>query len=222
MKSLFIKSRAMLAMLSGCVLCASLLSPPLAQAQAAAPRVEIKTSEGAILLELFADKSPLSTENFLNYVRKGHYNGTIFHRVIDNFMIQGGGLDRNMKDVPGGAPILNEAHNGLKNLRGTVAMARTGQIHSATAQFFINLTDNDFLDHVAVPPQGVTIERGGRRVTIAADQADRVYGYAVFAKVVGGMDVVDKIRTVQTNAIGPHQHVPVKPIVIESVSIVKG
>ncbi len=199
-----------------------MLVPLAGHAQAVAnSRVAIKTSEGVIVLELFADKAPLSVENFLGYVRKGHYNGSIFHRVIDNFMIQGGGMDRNMKEIPAGPPIRNEASNGLKNERGTVAMARTGQIHSATAQFFINVGDNEFLNHIAVPPQGIIIERGGRRMNITPDRADSVYGYAVFGKVVEGMDVVDKIKTMQTSAIGPHQNVPVKSVVLENVSIIK-
>jgi len=221
MKSLQKTRRALLcALLCGNALAASLLVPLAGHAQGA-PRVALNTSEGVIVLELFADKAPLSTENFLGYVRKGHYNGSIFHRVIDNFMIQGGGIDRNMKEISAGPPIRNEAHNGLRNQRGTVAMARTGQIHSATAQFFINVGDNAFLDHIAVPAEGIVIERGGRRTRISPSQADQVYGYAVFGRVVEGMDVVDKIRGVPTSVVGPHQNVPVKPVVIESASILK-
>jgi cyclophilin family peptidyl-prolyl cis-trans isomerase len=164
-------------------------------AAADAPRVSLKTSMGEIVLELYPEKAPKSVENFLQYVKNGHYNGTIFHRVIDGFMIQGGGFDKNMKQKPTRAPIENEAKNGLKNEPYTVAMARTSDPHSASAQFFINVKNNSFLDY---PGQDG-------------------WGYAVFGKVVKGMDVVDKIKLVPTAA----GDVPTKPVVIESASIIK-
>jgi cyclophilin family peptidyl-prolyl cis-trans isomerase len=161
------------------------------------PMVEMETSEGTIKIELWADKAPITVNNFLAYVDEGFYNGTIFHRVIEGFMIQGGGLTPDMKEKKGHAPIKNEATAELKNARGTIAMARTSVVDSATAQFFINVVDNDFLNH--------------------RDTTARGYGYAVFGKVVEGMEVVDKIRAVQTATRGPFQDVPVTPVVIKSV-----
>ena len=158
------------------------------------PMVVIKTSLGDIKAELFQDKAPLSVANFLQYAKDGHYNGTIFHRVIDNFMIQGGGFTKDMAQKSTRAPVKNEAANGLKNERGTLAMARTSVIDSATSQFFINVKDNDFLNHTAPTPQG--------------------FGYCVFGKVVEGMDVVDKIKSVQTGNRGPFQDVPVETVEI--------
>jgi cyclophilin family peptidyl-prolyl cis-trans isomerase len=159
------------------------------------PRVSMKTSMGEIVLELYPEKAPKSVENFLQYVKSGHYNGTVFHRVIDGFMIQGGGYDKDMKQKPTRDPIQNEAKNGLKNGTYTLAMARTAAPHSASAQFFINVKDNGFLDY---PGQDG-------------------WGYAVFGKVVKGMDVVDKIKAVPT---GPND-IPNKPVVIESASVIK-
>ena len=157
-------------------------------------KVKITTSMGAITLELNKEKAPLSTENFLKYVESGHYNGTIFHRVIGNFMIQGGGFDKNLAQKPTNAPIKNEAANGLKNDNYTIAMARTGVVDSATAQFFINVSNNDFLNH--------------------AGPAN--FGYAVFGKVVEGMDVVDKIKAVKTGPKGMFPtDVPQEPVTIE-------
>lgn len=157
-------------------------------------KVKLTTSMGAITLELNKEKAPLSTENFVKYVESGHYNGTIFHRVIGNFMIQGGGFDKSMNQKPTNPPIKNEATNGLKNDNYTVAMARTGVVDSATAQFFINVSNNDFLNHAG--PSN--------------------YGYAVFGKVVEGMDVVDKIKAVKTGAKGPFPtDVPQEMVVIE-------
>jgi cyclophilin family peptidyl-prolyl cis-trans isomerase len=161
------------------------------------PMVEMETSEGIIKIELWSDKAPITVNNFLSYVDEGFYDGTIFHRVIDGFMIQGGGLSSDMKEKKGHAPIKNEATAELKNTRGTIAMARTGVVDSATAQFFINVADNDSLNHRDTTPRG--------------------YGYAVFGKVVEGMDVVDKIRKVQTTTRGPYQDVPATPVVIKSV-----
>ena len=160
------------------------------------PQVELHILDhGVITLELDADKAPKSTENFLAYVNKGHYNNTIFHRVIDGFMIQGGGFEPGMKQKPTDAPIDNEANNGLKNNKYTVAMARTQAPHSATAQFFINVADNAFLNHTAPSLQG--------------------WGYAVFGKVVAGTEVVDAIRGVKTGRKGFHDDVPLTDVVIE-------
>jgi cyclophilin family peptidyl-prolyl cis-trans isomerase len=163
------------------------------------PHVLLKTNMGNIVLELNPQKAPKTVENFLSYVKSGHYSGTIFHRVIDGFMIQGGGFDQNMRQKPTNAPIENEAKNGLKNEPCTIAMARTSDPQSATAQFFINVNNNDFLNY---PGQDG-------------------WGYCVFGKVIQGMDVVDKIKQVSTTNIGMNQNVPVKPVVIESASIVK-
>ena len=164
------------------------------------PTVIIHTSKGDITIELYEDQAPGTVENFLDYVRTSHYDGSIFHRVIPNFMIQGGGFDAELNPLETGEPITNEADNGLSNERGTIAMARTNDPHSATAQFFINVTDNPALDH-----------RG--------KISGRTWGYAVFGRVTEGMDVVDDIRYVDTEARGPHQDVPVEPVVIERIEI---
>jgi len=168
-------------------------------ALAANPQVDLKTNLGTIRLELFPEKAPKTVENFLQYVKDGHYNGTIFHRVIDGFMIQGGGFDKTMRQKPTRAPIPNEAKNGLKNDLGTVAMARTSAPHSASAQFFINVKNNDFLN---------------------AASAQDGWGYAVFAKVVSGMDVVMKIAKVATGNAGGMGDVPREAVVIESAALV--
>ena len=170
-----------------------------AQALAQNPFVEIKTSMGSITAELNQEKAPKTVANFLQYVKDGHYKGTIFHRVIDGFMIQGGGMDAGMNEKKTRDPIDNEAGNGLKNTVGTLAMARTNSVHSATAQFFINLKDNDFLNHREPTPDG--------------------YGYAVFGKVVKGMDVVERMGKVSTGKSGQHQDVPRIAITIESVTL---
>jgi peptidyl-prolyl cis-trans isomerase B (cyclophilin B) len=164
-------------------------------------KVLLKTNKGDITLELDSAKAPKTVANFLQYVKSGHYDGTIFHRVIDNFMIQGGGMTAGLKEKTSGAQIENEATNGLKNMRGTVAMARTSDPHSATAQFFININDNDFLNHTAPNAQG--------------------WGYAVFGKVSDGMDVVDTIRKVKTGNAGFHQDVPTEDVVIEKATILE-
>ncbi|MEM5428234.1 peptidylprolyl isomerase [Cupriavidus oxalaticus] len=164
-------------------------------------KVQLQTNQGVITIELDAEKAPKSVENFLSYVRKGHYDNTIFHRVIKNFMIQGGGFEPGMKQKGTDAPIENEAGNGLKNDRYTVAMARTNAPHSATAQFFINVVDNDFLNFTSPTPQG--------------------FGYAVFGKVVEGTDVVDQIKGVRTGSSGFHQDVPLEDVVIEKATIVE-
>ncbi|WP_337877998.1 peptidylprolyl isomerase [Caldimonas sp.] len=165
-----------------------------------AQTVRLSTTHGDIVIQLDAAQAPKTVENFLGYVRAGHYDGTIFHRVIDGFMIQGGGFTPDMVQKPTRAPIPLESRNGLSNLRGTIAMARTMDPNSATAQFFINVKDNPFLD--------------------AANAPDR-QGYAVFGRVVAGMDVVDKIKAVRTTNKGPHQNVPVEPVIIRHATVEK-
>jgi peptidyl-prolyl cis-trans isomerase B (cyclophilin B) len=162
--------------------------------------VKLHTNHGVITLELDAAKAPATVENFLNYVRKGQFNNTIFHRVIDGFMIQGGGFEPGMKQKSAGAQIKNEADNKVKNDKYTVAMARTSDPHSATAQFFINVANNDFLNHTGQNQQG--------------------WGYCVFGKVTGGTEVVDKIQKVTTGNRGGHQDVPVEDVVIEKAEVV--
>ncbi len=162
--------------------------------------IKLHTNHGVITLELFEDKAPLTCANFIEYVKSGHYDGTIFHRVISNFMIQGGGFEPGMKQKSTRAPIKNEANNGLSNKVGTIAMARTMDPHSASAQFFINVSDNGFLDHSAPTTQG--------------------WGYAVFGAVVDGMDVVEAIKGVSTTMRSGHQDVPVEDVVIEKAELV--
>jgi peptidyl-prolyl cis-trans isomerase A (cyclophilin A) len=166
-------------------------------ALAANPQLEVKTSQGTLVIELYQDKAPKTVENFLQYAKDNFFNGTVFHRVIPGFMIQGGGFTPDLKQKETRAQIQNEAKNGLKNETGTLAMARTNDPHSASAQFFINLKDNSFLDYPG---------RDG-------------WGYAVFGKVVQGMDVVQKIAAVPTSNAGPHQNVPTTPVLIESVKL---
>ena len=165
------------------------------------PVVIMETSMGTVKIELFKDKAPISVRNFLSYVKDAYYDGTIFHRVIKTFMVQGGGMDENMQPKKTKFAIKNEATNGLKNTRGTLAMARTSMVDSATSQFFINVVDNGFLDHTGKTP-------------------DR-FGYAVFAQVIEGMDVVDAIREVKTGNKGGHQDVPVEPVFINSIRLVE-
>ena len=165
----------------------------------AAAVVKLKTGMGDIVLALDRDRAPLSVVNFLHYVQKGHYDGTIFHRVIDGFMIQGGGLTPDMQKKPADKPIRNEADNGLKNDAYTLAMARTGDPHSATAQFFINVNDNGFLNHKA--------------------RTSRGWGYAVFGEVIEGRDVVDKIKAVATGRLGGRKDVPLQPVTIVSATV---
>jgi len=162
-------------------------------------KATIETTMGAITLELDEAKAPATVANFAQYAKDGHYDGTIFHRVIDGFMIQGGGFTRDMNQKKTREPVRNEAMNGLKNKRGTIAMARTMVVDSATSQFFINLVDNDFLDFRMPTPQG--------------------FGYAVFGKVTAGMEVVDAIAKVKTGSAGPHQNVPETPVVIRKVTV---
>jgi peptidyl-prolyl cis-trans isomerase B (cyclophilin B) len=162
-------------------------------------QVLLKTNKGDITLTLDAVKAPKTVANFLAYVKSGHYDGTIFHRVIDNFMIQGGGMAPGMKQKPTQAEIENEANNGLKNVKGSIAMARTSEPHSASSQFFINVNDNDFLNHTSPTAQG--------------------WGYAVFGAVSDGMDIVDAIRKVKTGSSGFHQDVPTEDVVIEQATV---
>ena len=190
----FLWMGAVLATLLGAV------SLPSAVAQGKNPRVVVETSAGKIVVELYADKAPMTVKNFLQYVNDKHYDGTIFHRVIKDFMIQGGGMEPGLKEKKTRDPIKNESDNGLSNERGTIAMARTAVPDSATAQFFINVKDNNFLDR--------------------AKARDKV-GYAVFGKVVEGMDVVDHIRTAATGNKGGHENVPNTDIVIMSVRLQK-
>lgn len=163
------------------------------------PMITIKTSQGEIQAELYADKAPETVKNFLQYAKDGHYNGTIFHRVINGFMIQGGGFTRDFVQKPTRAPVRNEAANGLKNTKGTLAMARTSDIHSATSQFFINVADNGFLDYRNDSAQG--------------------FGYCVFGKVTKGLDVVEKIKAVPTGDFGSYGDVPTTPVEILEVTI---
>jgi peptidyl-prolyl cis-trans isomerase A (cyclophilin A) len=200
------------------LLISALLAPALALAQTSdaeqtaepaaavaevAPRVALRTNHGDMIIELFHEKAPQSVDNFLRYVRDGHYNGTIFHRVIDNFMIQGGGYTVDLQLKPTRASIPNEANNGLSNQRGTLAMARTGEPHSAQAQFFINVVDNPRLDFVS-------------------EQNNFTWGYAVFGRIVDGLDVVDRIRAVETGSQGPlAKDVPRQPVVIERAEVLQ-
>jgi len=165
------------------------------------PMVLISTSQGDIKVELYEDKAPITVKNFLTYVNDKFYDGTVFHRVIPDFMIQGGGMDKDMNQKATKPPIKNEAGNGLKNEVGTIAMARTSVVDSATAQFFINVKDNAFLNH--------------------RDETATGYGYVVFGKVVDGMDVVHKIEHVATANKGPNQNVPVDPVIIKSITVIK-
>ena len=178
-----------------------LATGPRARAERSHPLVKLETSMGDITLELYPDKAPVTVANFLEYVKAGFYNGTIFHRVINGFMIQGGGLDAQMQEKTTRGPINNEANNGLNNDAYTVAMARTNAPDSATAQFFINVANNAFLNHKGETPQG--------------------WGYAVFGKVIKGREVVDKIKAVATTNRGPHEKVPQEPVTIIKATVVQ-
>ena len=186
-----------IAVLLTAAVCLLLGAGPGAAGGSGRPRVVMETSLGRILLELYQDKAPATVGNFLRYVDARFYDGTIFHRVIDGFMIQGGGFASGLKQKQTFAPIKNEAGNGLKNERGTIAMARTAVVDSATSQFYINVADNPSLNHRDETPAG--------------------YGYCVFGRVVAGMDVVDRIKAVPTRSVGPFRDVPVKEVVIISV-----
>ncbi len=165
------------------------------------PKVQLQTNKGVIIVELDAQAAPKTVENFVSYVEDGFYDGTIFHRVIKQFMIQGGGFTADMNQKSTNAPVQNEADNGLKNNRGTIAMARTNDPHSATAQFFINIIDNTFLNHKAKTGQG--------------------WGYCVFGQVTEGLEIVDAIEAVSTTTKSPHQDVPVEPVIIEKATMVE-
>ncbi len=191
--------------LGGCLIASACFADPKTPEQAPAskdPTVVLSTNKGDITIRLYADKAPKTVANFLQYVNEGFYNGTIFHRVIDGFMVQGGGFTPDMAQKPTHATIKNEADNGLLNKRGTLGMARTSEVDSASSQFFINVVDNSFLDH---------------RAKTRAD-----YGYCVFAEVTKGMDVVDAIRKVPTSTQGMHQNVPVEPVIIKEARVVQG
>lgn len=210
-------------LLGGC-----LALPALA---ADAPRVKFVTSEGDIVVEVYPDKAPKTVENFLQYVKDKHYDGVIFHRVINNFMIQTGGFDTGMVEKKARAPIPHEGRaalaKGLKNETGTLAMARTGDPHSASAQFYINVKDNAFLDPTPIPPGDPVprFEYGGQVYTNIArerlENAPQLFGYTVFGKVVSGMDVVNKIKAVPTGNQNGHGDVPKTPVVVKSATIVK-
>ena len=189
-------SRALL--LAGVVITMTGGAPADATAQSN-PVVVMETSLGSMTIELFRDKAPITVENFVTYANDGFFDGTVFHRVIQTFMLQGGGLTPNLREKTTRDPIKNEATNGLNNKRGTITMARTPVVDSATAQFFINTLDNVSLDHRSTDPQG--------------------YGYAVFGRVTDGLDVVDKIAAVATTRQGPHENVPVDPVLITSVTV---
>ena len=176
------------------------ISTEPAAGQSANPQVLLETSKGKITLELFGGNAPVSVENFLGYVKAGFYDGTVFHRVIPGLMIQGGGMTANMAEKPRHTPIRNEANKGLKNLRGTLAMARMGDPHSASSQFFINVVDNPALDH-----RGESVEG---------------WGYAVFGKVTSGMEVVDAIVAVPRDDYGPHQNVPTEPVLVKRATLI--
>jgi peptidyl-prolyl cis-trans isomerase B (cyclophilin B) len=163
--------------------------------------IKLHTNYGEITLELDSEKAPITVQNFIDYVNSGHYDNTVFHRVIDGFMIQGGGFEPGLVQKQTRAPIRNEAANGLKNDKYTVAMARTSDVNSATAQFFINVADNDFLNYSSPTPQG--------------------FGYCVFGKVVEGMDVVDKIKKVRTGDRGGHQNVPLENVLLEKAEVIE-
>ncbi|MBP9742906.1 MAG: peptidyl-prolyl cis-trans isomerase [Burkholderiales bacterium] len=169
--------------------------------EAALKKARLNTNFGAIEIELDSEKAPLTVENFISYIKSGHYNGTVFHRVIDNFMIQGGGLDAQLTEKPTHAAIKNEANNGLTNNKYSIAMARTMAPHSATSQFFINVADNDFLNFKAENNSG--------------------WGYAVFGRVSAGTDVVDKIKASKTKSVSGYDDVPVETVIIETASIIE-
>lgn len=198
---MFKNTRLVFSILSGISLAIAVLflAGTAPAAQSSNLQVVIQTTMGDITVELYKDKAPKSVENFLAYVKDGFYAGTIFHRVIPNFMIQGGGMSVSMARKPTKPPIPNEAGNGLKNNRGTIAMARTSDVDSATAQFFINVKDNASLNHTGASPEQ--------------------FGYAVFGKVVSGMDVVDQIVSVPTETKGSYANAPVKPVVIKAVTL---
>ena len=189
-----------------------------ASAGAAGPRVALETTLGRIVVELDPERAPVSAANFLRYVAEGHYDDTLFHRVVENFVVQGGGLKPDMSEKPTRPAIVNEAANGLSNVAGSLAMAREEAVDSATSQFYINVADNLRLDHVVVPPEGVTVTRRGAELFVPQAEAVRVYGYAVFGRVVEGMDVVERMRhvpvTTFTRGDDVFENVPARPVVL--------
>lgn len=212
------------------VVAASLLALAAGVATAAeptGPRVAIDTTMGRIVVALDVDRAPATCRNFLQYVAAGHYDGTLIHRVVEDFVIQGGGLTPDLDEKPTRPPIRNEAKSpaagGLSNATYTIAMAREAAPDSATAQWFINVADNGRLDHVDVPPEGAVVPRGGRDVRVMPADADRVYGYAVFGRVVDGQDVVERIRHVPVRTVAHgtdvFENVPVDPIVITKATV---
>jgi len=224
-----LQRRALPALAMACLLAASGWQSVWANA---APKVKFATSEGDFVVEVYPDKAPKTVENFLQYVKDKHYDGTIFHRVINNFMVQGGGFDAKFAEKAGRPPVRHEGQSALakggdKNTVGTLAMARTNDPHSATAQFFINVKDNDFLNPTIIPPgdpvprfeyQGQVYENTPRAKLVNATQ---LFGYTVFGKVVSGMDVVNKIKSVPTGAGGPFpSDVPRAPVLIKSASLI--
>ena len=209
---------AAVAVVAGLSLVTQAQQSPGKASASSAPRVVLATSAGDITLELEPDKAPKTVANFLQYVKAGHYDGTVFHRVIDNFMIQGGGYTQEMKEKTTRAPIPLESSSGLENKRGTVAMARTSDPNSATAQFFINVADNDFLNYRKFDSDTTVETRSGPRLVRAGTVVD---GYAVFGRVVSGMEVVDKIRAVATGSRGPMENVPTQPVIIKSAKLAK-
>lgn len=183
------------------------------------PRVALDTTLGRIVVELDGERAPVTTANFLRYTREGHYDGTTFHRVVEDFVVQGGGHLPSMVEKPTDKPIVNEARNGLSNITGTIAMARETAVDSATSQFFINVVDNVRLDHVEVPPEGVTVVRKTGPLFVSKAESDKVFGYAVFGRVVEGMDVVERMRHVPVHTVGEYENVPVTPVIITKAAL---
>lgn len=207
-----------------CVLVAlaSIASLWSALASAAGPRVALDTTMGRIVVELDLDHAPATSRNFMRYVGEGHYDGTLFHRVVEDFVIQGGGLGPDLDERKTHEPVVNEAANGLSNLTGTIAMAREDAPDSATSQFFINVADNVRLDHVDVPPEGTTVMRRGQPMHVMPADASRVFGYAVFGHVVEGQDVVERIRHVPVHTVEhgeTFENVPVDPVVLRKATL---
>ena len=224
-------SRRTFSRLAACGVATAALATAL-PALAADPRVKFVTSEGEFVIEVYPEKAPKTVANFLQYVKDKHYDGTIFHRVIRNFMVQGGGFDKDYKEKPTRAPVAHEGREalaqGLKNVKGSVAMARTNDPHSATAQFFVNVVDNDFLDPVPIPPGDpvAKFEYRGQTYTDVPranlENHPQLFGYTVFGKVVSGMDTIEKIRDTPTGKGGPFpSDVPQKMVLIESATLVK-
>jgi len=200
MRNIFLKRLLPALVVTVSIFAGLLVQSGVSNANQPTPMIKLTTSMGEITLEMYPDDAPETVKNFLGYVESGFFDGLIFHRVINGFMVQGGGFTPDMSQKPTGDPIVNEADNGLRNDTGTIAMARTGDPHSATAQFFINLVDNDFLNHTGKNAQG--------------------WGYAVFGKVADGLDVVSAIGNVDTGRAGPYGDVPVEPVVIEKAEVV--